>query len=344
MDTPKTEDPVPCCGCCCRCSEGWYFGQQWRTINNIIWLIASFLAMITIGLSIMSWPVPDNMDFELLPGDQVLFCPKPVFETEYTHFSSRAIRCNASVTILEDKLKDVEKTTHESHIVIPVTWVSANEYIFRSFYLAPGAKVSWTSTVANTAKGKDDKEDDKPHYALFKSRKAFERYRFTNSYATKKKSEVIGVIPTDKTVTYKTDTMDEYILVLEARSRSAHISANISIDRTYYNSTSQKGVNLKNTTGDGVNIELDGRCALLENPWTHPDDTCPVVVSVRYEVNDVTAAITIVSVLFGLLIAHIISVVVVCCCAYSENRRKTSGKPDFFRDGYSPVPSYDDTD
>jgi len=338
----RNDRPARCCGCCCACEEGWYCGTGWRVANNVIWLIATILALLAIALCFPLWPTPANVDFELLPGDQALFCPRTSVFGETTHFSSREVNCSATVTLFKGDLRTLYSDKHKSHIVVPKTWVSANEHISRSFYLNPGSTLSWKADVANAVMVSADNDEKKPTYALFKSRKAYESYRKSGEYAQKKSTEEFGVIPTQDSVTYTVNEMDEYVLVLEARANSAFLSADVIVERTRYDSAAQKDANETKTDGDGVSVSLSGRCALLENKWTNSSDDCSVVVGVRYDVNDVTSTIVILSILFGIIFIHIISVIVICCCAYCQERKRRAAKPDMFKTSFDPVPYGDD--
>jgi len=164
----------------------------------------------------------------------------------------------------------------------------------------------------------------------------------SGSYATKEDTEFLGVIPNKDPAFYKVNHLDEYIIVLEARAKSSYLSASISLDRYIYVTSSENKPELIKTSGDGKTVSLNGRCALLENKWTDVEDTCPVIVAVRYNVNDFSTTIVIASILLGLFVAHIISVIFICCCAYISAYRRNAAKPDFFRNSYSytPISSY----
>jgi len=329
-------EPVRCCGCCCICEPGWYCGTGWRVLNNIIWLVVWCLAIISILLAALLWPTPDNVDFELLPGDQVVFCPTSDARNENTHISSRSVNCSANVTLFKGELKTFDKQVYESRIDIPDTWVSSKEYIYRSIYLAPKSSISLITFSSNQTNIK--KEENKPHYALFKSREKFEKYKKSGKYATKEDTEFLGVMPNKDPAFYKVTELDEYIIVLESRARSSLLSADISIERYHYITSSENKPEMINTADDGKTVSLDGRCALLENKWTDVEDTCSVVVAVRYNVNDFSTFIIIASILLVLFVAHITSVIVVCCCAYISDYRRNAAKPDFFRNSYNYTP------
>jgi len=343
-----------CCLCCCEC-DCWYCETKGRCLNCATCIIVYILIFVTIAVGIVFYPHTKYIDFELLPGEQVVYRVPSVFErNRMAAFVSRGFDCNVSVTSFAGDLNEKSKRKLNTSFTIDPVWVSAGEHVVRSFFFTPETHVEWSvnasyPSTSNIPVNSSQLGDDfLPHYALFKSRKSYEKYSDReHPKATDKTAEVIGSIKTgtnsnnvgDNKLQYdvKSDGFDEYFFVLEARNSSVTLSAKITARRIVYQSsaqTSAKSVSINET------YRLETNSLLVENTCEGDEQTSKltkaVTLGIFFETEEPVYALIFFSVIVGIFFIHIILIIVFCCCACHEHNEEVNRKPDIFKRTYSP--------